>query len=157
MADSKAQKIVSVIIDAVKTILIADGFETNIGASPVEDWKTDFDEDELPGTGVCDLTETANNDENWSIEGFDCYKLPVQIRTYLSSATRAADARKIKADILKALNPLKDGFRTETETLAEKVELRRAGFELAEDGFRIVGIIVEIEIFYITQRFNAYE
>jgi hypothetical protein len=155
MADSKAQKIVSVIIDAVKTILIADGFETNIGAEPVEDWKIDFDENELPATAVCDLTETA--DEEIKLEGHDCLNLPIQIRTYLSSDTRAADARKIKADILKALNPLKDGFRTETETLADKVRLKRAGFELAEDGFRIVGIIVEIEIFYITQRFNAYE
>lgn len=155
MADSKLQLIHTVISDAVKQILTANGYETDLGAK-VDDWRTDWQEDEMPATSICDLT--AETVENQTDEYLDWFTLPVQIRTFLSSATRAAEARKMLADILKALEPFKDGFGGAGHTvLAKSVQLKRSGFALAEDGFRIAGIAVEIEILYYTKKFNAYE
>ncbi len=153
---TKRQKIVSAIIAALQTIKIADGFQTNLGLK-IEDWTTDWQEDELrelPGTSVCDLI--AERDEENSDDFQDCLRLPVQIRTSFSSAVRSADARKYIGDILKSLSLLKNGFGLADEILANKVDLIREGFVLAEDGFKVAATAVEIEIIYFTQRFNAY-
>lgn len=153
---TKRQKIVSVILEVVRGVKIADGFQTDIG-NLVEDWQTDWQEDELPGTSVCDLT--GERDEEFSNEAIDYFRLPVQIRTTFSAKVRASEARKFLGDILQALRPLKDGF-VESDSgasLAEQIDLKREGFVLAEDGFSVAAIAVEIEILFFTQRFNAYE
>lgn len=154
MADSKRQKIVTVIKEAIEQISTANDYQTDIGAN-VEDWRTDWDDDELPGTSICDLSETPL--ENQANEHMEWYSLPVQIRTFLSSDTRAADARKMMADIVKVLGTFKDGVRVDNKQLFKMIELKRKGFVLAEDGFKIAAVAVEIEILYYTQRFNDYE
>lgn len=162
---TKRQRIVSKFLEAAQAISIDNEFETNIGEN-VLDWQTDFQEDELPGTSVCDLT--AEKIEDLSNEYLDFFNLPVQIRTTLKSGTRAEDARKIEGDILKALKKLafENDNGTErlsgeiydgTEKLAGDVNVKRSGFVLAEDAFAIVAIAVEIELTFYTKRFNAYE
>ena len=157
MSFTKRQKIVSVIIDSLKLIKPDGGFQSGLG-DKIEDWQTDWQEDELtdtPGTSVCDLiaTRDAENSDDFQ----DCFQLPIQIRTSFSSAVRAETARKYIADILQALKPLKDGFGVNDQILANKVDLIREGFVLADDGFRVAATAVEIEVLYFTERFNAYE
>lgn len=157
MSLTKRQKIVSVIIDSLKEIKIMNGYQTNLG-SRIEDWETDWQEDDLidaPATSVCDLI--AEVDEDKLNEAFDLYSLPIQIRTSFSSAVRASNARLYLGDVLKALKPLKDGFGTAGQVLAETVDLKREGFVLADDGFKVAATAVEITVTYYTERFNAYE
>ena len=157
MAFTKRQKIVTVITESLEQILTANDFETDLG-SLVADWRTDWQEDDLtdsPGTSVCDLT--AERIDELSNEAIDYFVLPVQIRTSFSATTRPTEARKFLGDILAALAPLKDGFRNEEMILAENIDLKREGFVLAEDGFNVAAVAVEIEILFFTSRFNAYE
>lgn len=154
MPSSKRQRIVSKFVEAVQQISTADGYETDIGEN-VLDWETDFQEDELPGTSVCDLT--AEKLEDMSSEHIDFFKLPVQIRTTVKAGTRAAYARMIEADILKSLKPLDGEIYDGTEKLAGDVNVKRSGFVLAEDAFTVVAVAVEIELTFYTRRFNAYE
>lgn len=151
---TKRQRIVSKFLEAVRTISTDANFETNIGEN-VLDWQADWQEDELPGTSVCDLT--AERLEDMSDDYIDFFKLPVQIRTTIKSGTRAEDARKIEADILKSLKPFDGEMHDGTEKLAGDVRIRRSGFVLAEDAFTVVAVAVEIELTFYTRRFNAYE
>jgi hypothetical protein len=154
MPDTKRQKIVSKILAAVQGISIANDFETDIGEN-VDDWRTDWQEDELPGTSVCD--QTAEAIENLADEHLDFFSLPVQIRTTLKTDTRASDARKIEADLLKSLEQFKDGIFEGNAKLAIQVQVKRSGFVLAEDAFSVVAIAVEIEVIFHTKRFDAYQ
>lgn len=151
MPETKRQKIVAVLIDAIKEIKIENDFQTDLGNS-VEDWRTDWQEEDLPGTSVCDLIAERVD----AADEIDFFKLPVQIRTSFSSNVRPALARRFLGDIIKALRPWHQGFKTETETLAARIDLTREGFVLAEDGFSVAAVAVEIEVFYHTRKFNAF-
>ena len=152
--ETKRQRIVTKILEAVQGISTASGYETDIGAN-CDDWRTNWQEDELPGTSVCD--QTAEYIENLSEDHIDYFRLPVQIRTSISSGTRAAEARKIEADILKALRPLAGGIADADGKIASDIQVRRSGFVLAEDAFTVVAVAVEVEVTFYTERFNAYQ
>jgi hypothetical protein len=149
MPTTKRQAIIDTIVDRMEGIKISNGFETNLG-NKVEDWQVNWDESDLPALSVCDLTEET--DDSQFGEHVYLHRLPVQLRIFTASDTRAPDVRLMIADVLQALrDDLKFGG------LALATELKRSGFILPNDAFQIAGAAVEIEIEYITERFNSYE
>lgn len=152
MADSIRQKIVSQIVSKLSNITTANGYQTNIGAN-VADWQINWQENELPAVSVCDLVEEFEplDDE----VRMQC-TLPVQVRVFIGSNTRASEGRKIIADVLdvvRANQKWNDG----TSDLAQWTELKRDGFILDQDAFSMAGIGIDIDIIYYADRFNAYE
>ena len=152
MADSKRQKIVDAVVAALEEISVANGFETELGAN-VNDWEINFQDDELPAVSVCDLTEDVQADMN--DEHVDIYRLPVAIRVSIAADTRAAECRKMIADVLKAVGA-NENWTVSGEKLALRTDLKEAGFVLDQEAFRIAAVQVQIEIYYHTERWNYY-
>ena len=59
MADSKRQKIVDAIVARMQTILVTNGFATDIGTR-VEDSQTNWDQDQLPAISGASCPATSS-------------------------------------------------------------------------------------------------
>lgn len=159
---SKRQKLVDAVITAMRRIRKANGFETDAGLR-VRDFELNWQEDELPAISVCDVTQALAQEA--SSESHDLFRLNLAIRVSVSSGTRAAECRKMVADVMDAVREtaVSGELRwpvTEdavTEYLAHGTEIQSADFILDEDSGRIAGVQVMIEILFSTKRFNAYE
>lgn len=99
MADSIRQQIISALDARLKAILVAGGYQTNIGAN-VFDWKADSLEDaDLPALIYKDISVETTID---SIASF-AHRMTVQVIVAVQSATPMAEIRKAIADIDKAI------------------------------------------------------
>jgi hypothetical protein len=150
MADSKRQQIINKIIARMQLILTTNGYETNLGAN-VNDWETNYDDSGLPALSVCDLIENETLAHNEPSATRQKNVLPVQLRIFVKSGTRASELRKMFADINKAIavDSTWDGLAMWTIPI-------RAGMVIPETDFVIGGGAREIEIHYLTNTFDSY-
>ena len=155
MADSKRQKIIDAIKTRMEGILIANGYETNLGQN-VEDWKVNWNEEDLPALAICDTVEAVEFANNQPTATKDMCVLPVMLRVFLKSDTPAKIARKYQADLTKAIGV--DKFWTVSNVrLALWTRLTRRGIIVPSENLEIAGCAVEIEIAFMTQTFNSYQ
>lgn len=155
MADSKRQKIIDRVIDRAKTILIASGYQTDLGKT-VEDWRVDWDEEELPALSVCDLIEETAAAGGQPTASLATQTLPVQLRIFSRSSERAANLRKMLADLEKMVGA-NQRWNDGAINLATQTRKLRSGIVIPEGSFEIAGAALEIEISYLTGNFNPYE
>lgn len=163
------QKIVDAVVARMQTIQVTNGFETNLGLQ-VEDSRDSWDaETELleassyGALSVFDLATTeaaASPESDTSIQYVD---LPVQLQIFTAPVideengiTRAIVIRRMLADVYEAIKvdrswPGEDGIQ-----LAMWTSPKASGFTIPENN-ETLAAIVEINIRYQTQIFNAYE
>lgn len=156
MADSKRQKIVDAIVTRMQTILVAGGFETNLGLN-VHDWQVNFQAEELDPNGalsVCDLPAEAAPTEGRSDPRETIWQMPVQIRFFFKKGTTPANVRKGIKDVQQAVR-VDDRFIVSGIGTVMISRPMREGFLIPDDTFEIVGGIVEFEAQFITAKFNA--
>lgn len=157
MADSKRQKIVDAIIARMETILTANGYDTDLGTQ-VADWRLNWQDDDLGETGaisVCDLPAEAVQAPGRANPGETIWLMPVQIRFQFRRADTIAElVRKGIRDINAAIRT-DDRWKVNNIGLAMITRPSKEGPMIPEDSFEIVGGVVEFEVQYITQKFNA--
>lgn len=138
---SKRQEIVDAIIERLKTVAAVE--------ERVEDWRTDWDDDELPAMSVCDLIAAGSSARN---QGLQHRTLPVQIRIF---AKTPAELRQLISDALAALKT--DLYFKDADDRARVTETRltKEGMVVPADAFELGGAAVEIEIDYFTANFSA--
>lgn len=163
MPDSIEQKIITAIVTRLGTISTGNGFQTNIGAK-VRDWETNWQEEDLPAISV--FTGRAASDQAPTGRRFTQHLLPVTIVISLKRGTSAANARTAISDVKMAIR----GGPTATGEIWERwpdngaatgVGLAMWTREVAhsiqtpQDSLEIIGTQVEIDVAFITQKFNA--
>lgn len=153
MADSKRQKIVDAIVARMETITTANGYTTNIGAN-VHDWRVNFQDDELPAVSVCDLIADAAQVSGRADPRETVHLMSVQIRIYAAKGDDPANIRNMLKDVMRAIRQ-DDRWTVSNVGLAMLTRPVRDGFIIPEDSFEVVGGTVEIEVQFITQKFNA--
>lgn len=157
MADSKRQKIVDAIVARMATILTANGYDTDLGTL-VEDWRIHWQDEDLGSTGaisVCDLPAEAAPTEGRANPQNTIWLMPVQIRfQFRRTDTIAELVRKGIRDINAAIRT-DDRWTVSNVGLAMITRPSKEGPLIPEDSFEIVGGVVEFEVQYITQKFNA--
>lgn len=152
MADSKRQRIVDAVVARMQTILIANGYATDIG-STVEDWRVNWQDDELPAISICDLTAEAAN-TNEANPRYTLWQMPLQIRVYAKKGTDAANIREMLKDVQRAIRQ-DDRWLVSGIGLAMNTLPLRDGFIIPDDSFEVVGGIVEVEVQFKTNKFDG--
>lgn len=156
----KQQDIIAALVERLKIIDGNDPYVTDVG-SRVRDGETQWDENELPAISVFELpaeTQDAPNARRKVI-----HTLAVQIKAFLVAGDTSENARQIIADIKRAI--LGDGterndwiyerfLNEQGGGLAMETRPKRHGPEYAESSFEIVGAIVELEILFITPKWE---
>jgi hypothetical protein len=143
------QKLVDAVVARMREIRIANGYQTDIGAT-VEDWRTHFEQDELPAIGVYDLTQTTEKTDKEQKRTPNT--LPVQIRIFAASNTLVTDLRVMIGDVLAAIK--KD---QRWGKLALDTKPKQDGFIIPKESFEVAGAAVEIEIEYLSDTFDPYK
>jgi len=153
MADSKRQKIISAVINRMEGISVDDDYETDLGER-VRDWEVNFQDEELPVLSVCDTV----GDINFVNDNLDApsqvHKLPVLLRVFCKSDTRAADLRKMMADLIRAVGVDPNWTDADDKKLAMWTRVTKAGIIVPAENFEIAGAAVELEIAYLVNRFE---
>lgn len=98
MADSKRQQIVNAIDTRLKTILIANGYETNLGQKVYEWRAAPVNENEMP----CIIYRDENETIDITI-GKHVHTLSISVDIIAAKAQNAAAMRKYIADIVKCI------------------------------------------------------
>lgn len=157
MADTKRQKIIDEVIARMQTILVTNGYQSDLGLH-VGDCETNWDESELPALSVFDLVAEEDGDENGDPEATNAkttHSLPVQFRIFVKSDTRTSDLRKMIADVKKAIGT-DPRWKVANVGLALRTIPQKSGLVFTEN-FEVAGAAVEVEIWYRTKVFNEYE
>lgn len=156
----RQQDIIAAIVERLKLIDGNDPYVTDI-AGRVRDSETNWDEKE--GAGISVFEQPAETEPSPNSHRKVIHILPVQIKAFLVSGETSENARQIIADIKRAI--LGDGTQ-KNDWLYERfpddsgvgltMETRpkRHGIEYAADSFEVVGAIVEIEIIFITPKWE---
>lgn len=147
--DTKRQRIVDAVVERVREIRVAAGYQTDLGER-VEDWVTSWDDAELPAASVCDLpeeSEKANKDAKRAT-----HKIPVHVRIFVGKNERPATLRKMIGDVLAAVkkDPRWGGLALDTWPKTD-------GFVIPEDSFVIAGGAVEFVVEYATDTFDPFK
>ena len=152
MPTPKRQKIVDKVVSLCEGISVANGYQTDIGAV-VGDWVQHYEEHELPAVSVCDLEEDVQSDMN--DEYIDIYRMSVVVRVQFAADPRPEEARKMIADVLKAIgtNPR---LMDSGAPLAHRLDLRRTGFVQSEEAMQVAAANIELDVYYHTPKWNYY-
>lgn len=164
MPDSIEQKIITAIITRLGTISILNGFQTNIGAK-VRDWETNWQQGDLPAisvfSGRTQPQETVP--ERRAIQRI----MAVTIAVSLERGTTAANARTAISDIYKAIrtgntaanNYLFERWPVSSTPPGLAMWTREAGHQIQTppDSNEIIGAQVDLDIMYISSKFNSEE
>ncbi len=99
MTDSVRQQIISALDTRLKAILVANGYQTNIGAN-VHDWLSETpSEDDLP---ILDYKDVSVSTEIGSFVDFT-HEMSLIIRAAVKSGTPMVAIRQVIADVDKAI------------------------------------------------------
>lgn len=156
MADSIEQKIIDEVVARMQTVLQENGYVTNIGER-VEDSRPNWDQDDdLPAISVFEgRVETAPIADNLRAKRLRL--MPVMIKAFFArgdtSQVSAAYARNVIKDIYRAIG-MDDRWKVNNIGLAMLSREKSHGIEYAPDSFEITGAEVEIEVQYISEKFN---
>lgn len=151
MADSKEQTIIAAIITRMQTILTTNGYATSIGTT-VEDSRPNWDQkDDLPAISVFQGTTTPEpNEDNVTF----CTRLmSVMIEVFFERTTTptltAQFARKAIKDVMKAI-----GTDPTFGNIVLKTRPGPHGMKYTENSFETTGAQIEIEVAYLSQKWN---
>lgn len=165
MADPKDQKIIDAIVSRLAAINGTGGYHTTIAAGKIADSRPNWDQEgDLPAISVFQGTTVsaeANDNRRKTI-----HEMPVMIRCFMTRGTTAANARKVIADIKKAIRgsgTQANGFLDERwpavsgtpPGIAMITRESSSGIEYADGTYEVTGAQVEITVQYITDKFNA--
>lgn len=145
------QKLVDAIVARMSGINGADPYQTT--PVSVEEWPTHYQESDLTGgyrLGVCDMTNEPATQSRHDLNQTN--RLKVQVRIFISSATRVTDLRKVIGDVLTAIRV--DQF---WGGLAQFSEPGQDGFIVPQESLQVAGAAVEFNVVYGSQRFDAFE
>lgn len=158
MADSREQKIIDAVVDRMAGI---DGtgdylstLATDVNGDPnAADSRPNWDQEQgdLPAISVFQGTVES---ERWDGEGAIFGRtMPVMIKGFLERGTTASTARKLIADIMRAIRS-DDKWTVSGEDMALGTDEKRHTIEYDEQTFEVTGVQVEIEITYLGQKFD---
>lgn len=160
MPPTKRQAIVEKVIARLARIQIANGFATDIGSEPAEDWPTRYSEEELRDAtrlGVFDLTNKSF--QEYPKEKKIANVLPMQVRIFHTRQTTPAELRLMMADVMRAI--VEDETSGERDAtfggLAVDTKPDEDGFIVPKETFAIDGAAVGFTVEYLTVPFDAYE
>ncbi|HEY0545316.1 MAG TPA: hypothetical protein VGC91_08080 [Pyrinomonadaceae bacterium] len=147
MADTLRQKLVDKVVARMRTILISNGYQTDLGGK-VEEWLTHCDEGEGAQLGVCDLNNDPELSEKYALDQTN--KLKIQLR--VMGAQNPAELRKMIGDCQTAVkkDPRWDGMALQTIPGQD-------GFMIPSESFQVAGAAIEFTIEYLSNTFDAYE
>lgn len=164
------------IVDKLKLrlarISIANGFQTDIGATEAEEWPTNYNEGQLrEQTRLGIFDRDTDTTQNFAREKQVGNVLPFQVRIYHKRETTPAQLRLMLADVMKAISenevtgdrdPQWRTFDTETnkylpKNLALDTKPLRDGFVIPTDVFGVDAGAVEFHVEFLSEPFNAYE
>lgn len=174
MADSIEQKIIDAIVARMQTILITNGYVTDIGTR-VEDSRTDWDagdpeagrDSELPAMSVFDGTVNtveANDNRRKSTR-----IMPVMIKAFFEKRDDAGDDAAYARNVIKDIHKAIRGTGAQSNSwiderwpavagtppgLAMDTREQSHGIERDGESFEITGVVVTIEVQYISAKFN---
>jgi hypothetical protein len=157
MAETKRQKIVDEIKRRLAAITIANGYESDLGLGPIDEWPVTYLEDELPALGVFDLVNTMVQD--YAQQKGLINELPMQVRIFLSREPSPATVRKYLADVQRAVitDPTTNERDAQLGQLAVDMQPQEEGFIVPKESFQIDGAAVGFVVQFLTEPFNAYQ
>lgn len=131
----------------MKTILISNNYETDIGSN-VNEWRsTDLQVSELPAMDIRDTGE--------SVEvrgGNHVCTLTVEIEVKVSGSTAGTVARDIIADIIKAI-----GTDTTFSSLVQETRpIQNEAIGFGQNDKKIASVLMVFEVRYLTKAFAPY-
>lgn len=161
-------------------ISVANGFQTDIGASLQTDYARDcadnpsnIDEVEVREQTLFAIYDRDNDvNQDYAREGLVSNVMPIQVRIYHARQTTAAELRTMIGDVEKAVSENEDtgeydpqwrtwdqaaGAYVKCAELAIDTRPTRSGFVRPQNAFAIEAGAVEFTVEYLTQPFNAYE
>jgi hypothetical protein len=157
---TKRQQIVSKVIARLARISIANGFATDIGATPADDWPTRYTETDLREAtrlGVFDLT--AKSFQDYPEEKKIMNTLPLQVRIFHQRPSTPAQLRLMIGDVMRAV--IEDevtGARDATfGGLAVDTKPDEDGFIVPKETFAIEGAAVGFTVDFLAPPFDAYD
>ena len=128
------------------------GYETDLG-DRVEDSRTNWQQEELPAISVFDGDAIATATSPGKALG-TVHSMSVLIRGAIEQGTTAANARKLLKDIQKAIR-LDDKWKLAGVPLVMQTRPLRDAITRNPDSFEVEACEVEIDIQFITEKFNA--
>ncbi len=144
---ARRQSIVNQLTFLLSTITVNRGFKTDLGLNVFE-WKgNNFQESELPGVDIRDISEDVEVKG-----GRHLYKLQIEIEAKVSATTSTQDARSVMADITTLI-----GRNFNLNNLAHKitpVDNELLDFEKGNKSFGT--ILLRFEVEYATKAFQPY-
>jgi len=156
MADSKRQRIVAAIVDRMKLINGSGGYATNItNRSYDSPPNIDQESGEIPCVGVYDQAASANPTSTGRTYDI-IHVMTVTIRGWVKRGSTASAARALLKDLQKAV-------RVDEKWTVGGVQLAMQTRQVSEDiirspdTFETDGCMLEIEVQFITKKFNAEE
>ncbi len=153
MADSKRQQICTAIDTRLKTILVSNGYETNLGNNVYEYWQVALEEDELPGVIWKDSAETSVP----LVSDTQDRLLTIELILQAAGSDAPKQLRKMIADIEKAIKT--DGTGITWGGLAidtDPINMSEA-FEIEHKERRIGACKLNFIIKYRTGYLNPYQ
>jgi len=157
MPDPIRQRVVDILKARYAAIRIDNGYQTDLGLGPIDEWPIAYQQDEMPATGIFDLINKTS--QAFPREKRSNNALSFQTRIFLRRNTTPALARMYVADVMKATitDPV-TGERDPTfGGLAIDTKPDEDGFTVPEDTFQIDGAAVSYIVEFLSEPFNAYE
>lgn len=167
---TKRQRVVDAVVARMRTISVANGFQTDAGAS-VSEWSARLDEgeiDRLPSKvalAVCDMPDEVSK-ESRHAKG-STHRMPVQVRIFKGRGTDPATLRAVVGDVVDAVG--RDAAQPGLDPLlwpesvnggkylAIDTEPGREGFVIPTEAMEIKGGAVEFVIVFATAVFDPYQ
>jgi hypothetical protein len=151
MADTKRQLICTALDTGLKTILVANGYNTNLGANVFE-WRTaPFELTDLPGVIWRDISEDDSNATTGTI-GYHNHDLKIELKiSAASGSVTPAEIRKLLADVQRMIgvDPTWGKLALRTSPVSNEIDVEQAE--------KIIGgITIAIVITYQTKKWNPY-
>ncbi len=153
MPETIRQQIINAIDVRLKTILVSNGFKTNLGLNVFEWRVTELTEAELPALIYRD-TESAVGDS--PPESFDRQRqlLDIEIDVVVSGSTAPADLRKAIGDVMVAIGSTREA--REWNDLAEDTIQGSESISIEHEERRVAGARLFFSIQYVSGIFNPY-
>jgi hypothetical protein len=159
MAESKRQRIIDAVAVRMRSILRANGYETDLGLN-VEEWTQHLQQDDIPDDGIisiCDMVAEAAETQGRSDPRETIWIMPIQIRIwYPKDQLNAANVRTGLQDVNRAIRQ-DDRWKVDGVGLVMISRPLREGPIVPEDSFEIAGAFLDFEVQFITQKFNSEE
>lgn len=149
MPDSLRQQIIDAVDTRFKTILTANGYETDLGQN-VFHWKENaFEQDHLPCLEYRDVSDPP---EDIAFQ-LRLHTITLEVRAYAKGSDVDKTARKLIADIVKCIGTdlTWGGLAEDTEQISVPGEIN---MDHAEK--KIAGTLLVFEIEYTSDRFDPY-